>query len=87
MQDPKGELKKFRISRICEKLQELWEHTPNQRLGQLISNILLVTWGKWQDAHTIFYTEDEEWESSINAYLMIWGSIDERSTRSKSYLE
>jgi len=80
MQDPN------RISRICEKLQEVWERTPDQRLGQLISNILLVTWGKRQDEQVIFYTEDEEWESNINAYLMIWGSIDERSTRSGPHL-
>jgi hypothetical protein len=55
MRDPK------RISRICKKLEKAWMKSPDQRLGQFISNL------QGPGVHDVFYMEDDEWEGLIDA--------------------
>lgn len=43
-----------RIYDIMVKLQDLWEHYPDQRLGQLLTNYVFTK----NDA--MFYLEDDE---------------------------
>jgi len=43
-----------RIYDIVIKIQDLWEHYSDQRLGQLIENYLV------KDGEDLFYIEDEE---------------------------
>lgn len=43
-----------RIYDIVVKIQDLWEHYSDQRLGQLIENYLV------KDGEDLFYIEDEE---------------------------
>ena len=57
MRDPK------RINRIINKLKMVWETVPDQRLGQLISNLQGV------GQQDVFFTEDDAWESAIDTFL------------------
>jgi len=43
-----------RIYDIVVKIQDMWEHYSDQRLGQLIENYLV------KDGEDLFYIEDEE---------------------------
>lgn len=56
MRDPK------RIPRIIEKLQQVWEASPDMRLGQLVDNLKCKA-GKAQS--DIFYVEDDLIEQAL----------------------
>lgn len=49
-----------RIPRICEKLEQAWLKSPDQRLGQFISNLL------GPGRHDVFFPEDTDWERLID---------------------
>jgi uncharacterized protein YihD (DUF1040 family) len=46
-----------RIDRVIELLREVWERYPDQRFGQLISNLL-----RESGSDALWITEDDEWE-------------------------
>ena len=50
-----------RIKIICEKLESAWQQLPDQRLSQLMINVLAS-----QDC---FYMEDNEFIDYINKYI------------------
>ena len=52
-----------RIPIIIKKLEEAWKLVPDQRLGQLISNLQGV--GR-QD---VFHLEDDKWEELLDEFL------------------
>jgi hypothetical protein len=58
-----------RIPRILAKLQKLWEAMPDQRLGQLINNILTLQPSAYSWESDLWHSEDTEWESMIDEYL------------------
>jgi hypothetical protein len=60
MRDPK------RIPRILEKLRQLWEQSPDLRLGQLVENC--KSFSELPGAPT-FYLEDDEMEKGIDAFI------------------
>jgi hypothetical protein len=45
-----------RIDRIVEELRTAWKRDPDQRLGQLLSNL------QGTGPQDLFYVEDDEWE-------------------------
>ena len=51
-----------RIPRITKKLEKAWKKSPDQRLGQFISNLL------GPGPHDVFFMEDDEWEELISNY-------------------
>lgn len=55
MRDPK------RIARIVRKFEVLWDKYPDQRFGQLVSN--LQGPGRHRD---LFFPEDDAWEKWID---------------------
>ncbi len=58
-----------RIDRVIEKLRALWYATPDQRLGQIIMNLL----GPGHHAgSTLFYIEDDDWERLIDEAIAEW---------------
>ena len=57
MRDPE------RIPIIINKLHRAWERVPDQRLGQLVSNLM------GPGRHDVFYTEDEEWYKLLDDFL------------------
>lgn len=64
MRDPK------RISRICRKIEKLWNLYPDQRFGQLIENYVIPS-NNARGAATcwIFYAEDEITEERLDKIL------------------
>jgi hypothetical protein len=52
-----------RIPRICKKLEKVWKKHPDQRLGQLVSNLM------GPGRRDVFFTEDTDWETLINEAL------------------
>lgn len=52
-----------RITIILAKLHRAWSLSPDQRLGQFISNLM----GPGQ--HDVFYPEDDFWEMLIDQFL------------------
>jgi len=61
---------KKRINRICRKIQKLWEHYPNMRLGQLLENFVF-TEGQRGDSTSVrlFYQEDIDTEKILDEIL------------------
>lgn len=57
MRDPE------RIPRMLDKLKQLWQLYPDQRLGQLIINYVTG------DGPAAFYVEDDKAEARIDAQL------------------
>jgi uncharacterized protein YihD (DUF1040 family) len=58
-----------RIARILEKLQKIWQSTPDLRLGQLLVNLTgehLYTDLIW---HLIWHFEDDRLEERLDRYL------------------
>jgi hypothetical protein len=53
-----------RIDRIIEKLWALWKTQPDQRLGQLLVNVIRPS----QPCPQIFYAEDTVTERQLDAY-------------------
>jgi hypothetical protein len=51
-----------RIGRILTKLHKAWQLEPEQRLGQLLSNLL------WSIEEP-FYVEDEAWERLLDEFI------------------
>ena len=64
MRDPK------RITRICRKLEQLWDMNPDQRLGQLIENYVISS-GILRGGVTawLFFREDDETEACLDKAL------------------
>ena len=56
---------KNRISRILEKLEAVWSLYPDQRLMQLLLNILSE-----DETMFLFYVEDDEVEQLIDEVLL-----------------
>lgn len=56
---------KNRISRILEKLEAVWSLYPDQRLMQLLLNILSE-----DETIFLFYVEDDEVEQLIDEVLL-----------------
>lgn len=54
---------KRRIYRILQKLDELWMVRSDERLGQLLSNLLGT------GIQDVFHIEDDEWERLIDDAL------------------
>lgn len=50
-----------RIDRIVEKLRLHWHQVPDQRLGQMVSNLLGT------GPQDLFYPEDDAWEATLDA--------------------
>lgn len=48
---------KARIRRICKLLEKVWSKEQNQRLGQLLINLI--------GTPDMFYIEDDEWEATL----------------------
>uniref|UniRef100_A0A6M3JKT5 DUF1018 domain-containing protein n=1 Tax=viral metagenome TaxID=1070528 RepID=A0A6M3JKT5_9ZZZZ len=70
MRDPK------RIKRICKILEKAWSLSPDQRLGQFLSNYV---YGHRQD---IFFLEDDEVEKLLNGlYKAIISTRSSKSTK------
>jgi len=55
-----------RIDRIASLLKRAWKKTPDQRLGQLLSNI---TDGEIENALVLWNLEDTEWEGFLQDYV------------------
>jgi hypothetical protein len=51
-----------RIPRIIRKLEKAWMKSPDQRLGQFISNLI------GPGPHDVFFIEDDDWEKFIDIY-------------------
>lgn len=60
MRDPQ------RIDRILGMLREAWYANPDQRLGQLVFNIVNEEPGR---IHDIFYVEDDDLEATLREQL------------------
>ncbi len=60
MRDPK------RIKIICQLLENVWNHYPELRLGQLLINFVFGSQGR--DSH-IYFKEDDEIEISLNKVI------------------
>lgn len=56
-----------RIKPFLEKLEKLWEKCPDQRLGQLITNI--ITYNYDYDIKNLFYLEDDKFEEKMNEFV------------------
>jgi hypothetical protein len=54
-----------RIRRILAKLAQVWESSPDQRLGQLIFNLYLPD----DPVSDIWNKEDSDWETLLDEYL------------------
>jgi len=52
-----------RIPRICTKLKQAWMKSPDQRLGQFISNLL------GPGVHDVFHPEDTDWEELLDEMI------------------
>lgn len=52
-----------RIKRILDKLEKLWNNSPDLRLGQLISNLVDTA------ERNQFYIQDEDLEKVLNEYI------------------
>lgn len=52
-----------RIDRITEKLNKVWHIVPDQRLGQIVSNLL------GPGPQDIFQVEDDRWEERLDELL------------------
>ena len=63
MRDPK------RISRILDKLCLLWSASPDQRLGQVLSNARGFVNSRRMNQSELFIIEDDEWEEYLDAAL------------------
>jgi hypothetical protein len=59
-----------RIDRMCEKLREIWHESPDERLGQLIENWIILS-GNMRGKNTcwLFYKEDDETEKRMDQSL------------------
>lgn len=64
MRDPK------RIPRICRKLEEAWKMSPDQRLGQFVSNLMGA------GRHDVFFPDDDDWEEAIDDIIKSGGMKD-----------
>lgn len=62
-----------RIDRILAKLGEVWKQYPDQRLGQLVCNLL---------GHEAWIPEDDKLEK-VMAMTLAVGSMDNRLTRGR----
>lgn len=49
-----------RIDRIIEKLREHWHAWPDQRLGQVVSNLM------GPGPHDVFGPDDDQWEAWLD---------------------
>lgn len=59
---------KNRISRILEKLEAVWSLYPDERLMQLLLNILNILYD--DEVAFLFYVEDDEIEQLIDEVLL-----------------
>ncbi len=50
-----------RLDRMIEKLRELWKTQPDQRLGQLIVNVIRPG----EPCPRVFYAEDDDIEAKL----------------------
>lgn len=57
MRDPK------RISRIIAKIEKIWQHYPDWRLGQLVSNM------QGGGPHDVFFLDDSTFEDLLDLEL------------------
>jgi len=59
-----------RIKRMCEKLQNIWEASPDQRLGQLLLNLSRPANGGATDSENkLWAREDDSWEELLDKKL------------------
>lgn len=59
-----------RIPKIIELLTRLWQKHPDQRLGQLIVNIVRMNDGRiFTDGPDVFYIEDHDLVEVMEAWL------------------
>lgn len=54
---------KARIKRVCTKLERAWSKSPDERLGQFLSNYV---YGHHRD---IFFDEDDEVEKKLEVFI------------------
>lgn len=54
-----------RIDRMIERLRELWRRYPDQRLGQLLVNVIRPG----EPCPRVFYAEDDDTEAKLLALL------------------
>jgi len=55
---------KTRIKRILGKIEELWNRSPDQRLGQLLINLSIIP-----DDNYTWHIEDDELEAFLDRIL------------------
>jgi hypothetical protein len=58
MRDPK------RIDRMINKLRQVWHSSPDQRLGQLVCNLIAH-----DEKSNVYQIEDDKWESQLDNVL------------------